>query len=79
MRLAKKTLSYAVLHVMVATTIAYLLTGNLTASLGIGLIEPVVQTVVFALHEQFWEGRKRKPVGFNMGCGYGHTADRINA
>jgi uncharacterized membrane protein len=59
MRLALKTLSYGVLHVGVATTVAYALTGNLVTALGIGLLEPVVQTGVFAVHEWLWE---RKPV-----------------
>jgi len=55
MRLAMKTATYGVLHVSVATVITYLLTGNVTAAIGIGLIEPLVQTGVFALHERIWE------------------------
>jgi uncharacterized membrane protein len=55
MRLALKTLSYGTLHIGVATAVAYALTGNLTAALGIGLIEPLVQTAVFAVHERLWE------------------------
>lgn len=58
MRLAAKTFTYAILHVGVATAVAYALTGNIAVALGIGLIEPVVQTFVFALHEHVWE-RKR--------------------
>jgi uncharacterized membrane protein len=58
MRLLLKTLSYGATHITVATTIAYLLTGDLMAALGIGLIEPMVQTGVFALHEQLWEGKR---------------------
>lgn len=58
MRLAAKTFTYAILHVGVATAVAYALTGNLMVALGIGLIEPIVQTGVFALHEHVWE-RKR--------------------
>ncbi|MGB0748494.1 MAG: DUF2061 domain-containing protein [Magnetospiraceae bacterium] len=55
MRLAAKTISYGIAHVAVATTVAYALTGNFTAALGIGLIEPLVQTVVFTVHEMIWE------------------------
>jgi len=44
----------------VAITVAYLLTGNITAAVGIGLIEPLVQTGVFALHERIWESVPRK-------------------
>ncbi|MEK9751796.1 MAG: DUF2061 domain-containing protein [Rhodospirillaceae bacterium] len=57
MRLALKTLTYGIAHVAVATAVAYALTGNLTASIGIGLIEPIIQTGVFTVHEILWEGR----------------------
>ncbi len=60
MRLAAKTFTYAILHVCVATAVAYTLTGNLAVALGIGLIEPVVQTFVFALHEHLWE--RNRPI-----------------
>ncbi|MFT3996955.1 MAG: DUF2061 domain-containing protein [Asticcacaulis sp.] len=55
MRLFAKTLSYGTIHVFVASSVAYALTGNWAISLGIGLIEPVVQTLVFPLHEYVWE------------------------
>lgn len=58
MRLLLKTLSYGATHIAVATTVAYLLTGDLLVAVGLGLIEPIVQTGVFALHEQLWEGRR---------------------
>jgi uncharacterized membrane protein len=59
MRLALKTLSSGTLHIGVATAVAYALTGNLTAALGIGLIEPLVQTAVFAVHERLWESHPK--------------------
>lgn len=55
MRLLAKTCTYGVAHIMVATTVAYLLTGNFLTALGIGLIEPIVQTFVFSFHEYLWE------------------------
>lgn len=51
MRLFAKTVSYGTVHVMVATAVAYALTNDLTTSLGIGLIEPLVQTFVFSFHD----------------------------
>lgn len=54
-RLAMKTASYGAIHVTVATSIAYLLTGDFAAAAGIGLLEPLVQTGVFAVHERLWE------------------------
>jgi len=62
MRLALKTLTYGMVHVSVATTLAYVMTGDIRTALGIGLIEPVLQTFVFALHERLWEGAPRRPV-----------------
>ena len=59
MRLAMKTGSYGIIHIAVATGVAYALSGDLAVALGIGLLEPVVQTVVFAIHEKLWEGKPR--------------------
>lgn len=58
MRLLLKTISYGIIHILVAITIAYLMTGSLVIALGIGVIEPVVQTFVFAAHDFLWEGKK---------------------
>lgn len=55
MRLAAKTISYGMIHLCVATGVAYAITGNLAMAVGIGLIEPLVQTAVFALHDWLWE------------------------
>ena len=60
MRLFLKTVSYGTIHIMVATTVAYMIVGDLTMALGIGLIEPVVQTGVFAIHEHFWERNREQ-------------------
>ena len=58
MRLFVKTLSYGLTHIVVATAVAYALTGDLMIALGIGLIEPIVQTFVFAIHDHIWEGKR---------------------
>ena len=57
MKIVAKTITYGVLHIIVATLVAYALTGNLAIALGIGLIEPIVQTFVFSIHEWVWEGK----------------------
>ncbi len=61
MRLAMKTISYGIVHIIVAVSVAFALTGDIMISLGIGLIEPLVQTVVFFFHDLFWE-RKAGPI-----------------
>jgi uncharacterized membrane protein len=54
MHTAKKTLSYSVMHLTVAITVAYILTRDWRAALAIGMIEPVIQTIAFAIHERVW-------------------------
>ena len=63
MNTAKKTLSYSLMHLTVAITVAYALTRDWRAALAIGLIEPLFQTVAFAVHERVWEriGRGSQP------------------
>lgn len=54
MQTAKKTLSYSLMHLTVAITVAYALTRDWRAALAIGMIEPVFQTMAFAIHERVW-------------------------
>ncbi|MCR5874243.1 DUF2061 domain-containing protein [Phenylobacterium sp. J426] len=54
MRLAAKTASWSVVHMIVAIAVAYALTQNWRAALAVGLIEPIFQTIAFALHERAW-------------------------
>lgn len=39
-----KTLSYSLMHLTVAVTVAFVLTRDWRIALGVGLIEPLVQT-----------------------------------
>lgn len=57
MRRIAKTSTYCILHITVATSVAYALSGSWKVALGIGLIEPLVQTFVFYLHESAWESQ----------------------
>jgi Predicted membrane protein len=54
MRLAAKTASWSLVHMTVAIAVAYALTQNWRAALAVGLIEPIFQTIAFALHERAW-------------------------
>ncbi|MBN66755.1 MAG: hypothetical protein CMM94_04215 [Rickettsiales bacterium] len=49
-----KTLTYGVMHFAVATGVAFAMTGSLAIAIGIGLIEPLVQTFCYAFHEHIW-------------------------
>ena len=55
---AFKTLTYSLMHLSVAMTVAFILTGSWHAALAIGLIEPLVQTVAYTLHERAWARAK---------------------
>ncbi|MFN7163305.1 MAG: DUF2061 domain-containing protein [Hyphomonas sp.] len=54
-RPALKTLTYSLMHFTVAISVAYALTASWQAALAIGLIEPLVQTIAYTLHERAWE------------------------
>ncbi len=49
-----KTTSYSTMHLVVAVTVAYLLSGDWRIALGIGIVEPLVQTVAYTIHERVW-------------------------
>lgn len=54
MRLALKTGTYSLTHFAVAISVTFLITQDWRAALAVGLIEPVVQTFAYALHERAW-------------------------
>ena len=49
-----KTATYCLMHFTVAILVAYALTRNWEIALSIGIIEPLVQTVFFNMHERSW-------------------------
>ncbi|RYG28372.1 MAG: DUF2061 domain-containing protein [Burkholderiales bacterium] len=57
---ALKPVTYSIMHLVVAISVAYALTGDWRIALGVGVIEPMVQTVAYMLHEKAWgAGGKR--------------------
>ena len=52
-----KTLSFACVHFTVAFTLAWLITGSLTAGGLVALIEPCCNTLAFHVHERLWQRR----------------------
>ena len=49
------TMTFALMHITVAFTVAYLLTGSVMVGGVIALVEPAVNTVVFYYHEKLWK------------------------
>ncbi|WP_313311432.1 DUF2061 domain-containing protein [Pulveribacter sp.] len=72
-----KTASYYVIHICVAAGVAYLVTGNVIASLTLSLLEPTVQAFAFFFHEKTWERalrrRRAQPQPF-MEAAHAHAA-----
>ena len=54
LRLFAKTLTYGMLHAVVAFSVVFAFTGSLAVALGVGLIEPIVQTTFYFFHELAW-------------------------
>lgn len=50
-----KTITYGIMHVCVATLLAYAISGSWAIAFSIGLLEPLVQTFFFYGHERVWE------------------------
>jgi len=54
-----KTISFAAVHFTVAFSVGYAMTGSVLIGGTIALVEPAINTVAYALHEQVWN-RKQK-------------------
>lgn len=52
-----KTMTYLAVHLTVAFTVGYLLTGSLEIAGLITLIEPCANAVAFFFHEKLWKRR----------------------
>ena len=78
MRMLMKTASYWGVHITVASGLAYLLTGDWQAAIGIGLLEPTVQAGVFYLHERLWESRRNRAVS-STDAATGLNATKVTA
>jgi len=53
-----KPVTYSIMHLCVAISVAFALTGDWRIALGVGVIEPIVQTAAYVLHEKAWSRRK---------------------
>lgn len=75
-RTLAKTCTYSVMHLTVAIIVAFALTRDWRIALAVGLVEPIVQTFAFAIHERLWsrEGPHRS---WLAGCGHAHAAPAV--
>ncbi|WP_428152507.1 DUF2061 domain-containing protein [Brevundimonas sp.] len=59
-KIAVKTLTYGVMHFAVAVTVAFAITQDWRTALAIGVVEPLVQMVFFAIHDRIWAAREAR-------------------
>jgi uncharacterized membrane protein len=63
-----KTITFAMLHMTVAFSVAYVLSGSLLVGGAIALVEPAINTVVYFFHEKVWDHiRHRREGGHRTG------------
>ena len=55
-----KTLTFGAVHMTVAFTVAYALSGSLLVGGAIALVEPAINTVAYFFHEKAWERVKAR-------------------
>lgn len=50
-----KTLTFAAVHFTVAFSVAYALSGSLVIGGAIAMVEPLINTLAYHIHEKVWE------------------------
>ena len=59
-KIAAKTLTYGLMHFVVAVSVAFAITQDIRTALAVGVIEPLVQMGFFAIHDRIWAGRESR-------------------
>lgn len=59
--MVSKTFSFALVHMCVAFTVGYLLTGSLAVGGALAVVEPMCNTVAYYFHEKVWLKIKQRP------------------
>jgi len=49
-----KTFTFAVMHFVIAFSVAYLITGSVFVGGAVAILEPAINTVAFYFHELWW-------------------------
>ena len=53
-----KTATFAVMHFTIALSVAWALTGSFVVGGLVALVEPILNTFAFHLHERIWQRRQ---------------------
>jgi uncharacterized membrane protein len=52
-----KTASFTLMHISIAFTIVYVMTGDFMVGGAVALVEPLINSVGYFFHERFWARR----------------------
>lgn len=55
-----KTLTFAIMHFSIAFAVAYALTGDLVIGGAVAMVEPLVNTLGYYVHERIWQRLRRR-------------------
>jgi uncharacterized membrane protein len=54
-----KTITFTAMHISIAFTVVYLMTGSVMVGGAVALIEPLCNSVGYFFHERIWERVRR--------------------
>lgn len=55
-----KTVTFTTMHITIAFTVVYLMTGSVMVGGAVALVEPLCNSVGYFFHEQVWERLKNR-------------------
>lgn len=69
-----KTITFAIMHFTIAFGVAFALTGDLVVGGLVALVEPMVNTVGYAVHERVWRRIGGRRAAAKVGGFHAHMA-----
>jgi uncharacterized membrane protein len=54
-----KTATFTVMHISIAFTIVYAMTGEILVGGAVAIVEPLINSIGYFFHERFWARRNR--------------------
>lgn len=54
----RKTASFAVVHMTVAFSVGFVMTGDILVGSALAVVEPLCNTVAYYFHEKWWKRRE---------------------
>ena len=58
-----KTVTFTLMHISIAFTIVYLMTGDFMVGGAVALVEPLCNSVAYFFHERVWERKRAGSIG----------------